>query len=159
VRARRAVASRGDPRRAPVRRAGRGGRLKRREEKAKRRGNNRRRRPWMGIRAYAQQVHYGNNDLMAGMLPMTYVRAIHAVGGRAVLITPDDPGADVLESLDGIVFGGGGDVAPANWGGERHPATEVDKERDTAEILLMRAALEADLPVLGVCRGMQVMAV
>jgi putative glutamine amidotransferase len=117
------------------------------------------RRPLIGLTAYAQQVRYGSNELMAGMLPMTYVRAVHATGGRAVLITPDDPGTDVLESLDGIVFAGGGDVDPAYWGAERHPATEVDPVRDTAELMLMRAALEMDLPTLGVCRGMQVMAV
>jgi len=117
------------------------------------------RRPLIGLTAYAQQVQYGNNDLMAGMLPMTYVRAVHATGGRAVLITPDDPGTDVLESLDGIMFAGGDDVDPAHWGAERHPATEVDAARDASELQLMRAALEMDLPVLGVCRGMQVMAV
>ena len=117
------------------------------------------RRPLIGMTSYAQQVQYGNNDLMAGMLPMTYVRAVHAVGGRAVLITPDEPGTDVIESLDGIVFSGGNDVDPSYWGAERHPATEVDKERDDSEIMLMRAALAADLPTLGVCRGMQVMAV
>ena len=117
------------------------------------------RRPLIGMTAYAQQVQYGSNDLLAGMLPMTYVRAVHAVGGRAVLITPDDPGTDVLESLDGIVFSGGGDVDPAHWGAERHPATEIDAVRDTAELMLMRAALDLDIPLLGVCRGMQVMAV
>ena len=117
------------------------------------------RRPLIGMTAYAQQVQYGSNDVMAGMLPMTYVRAVHATGGRAVLITPDDPGTDVIESLDGIVFSGGGDVDPANWGAEPHPETEVDQVRDRAELLLMKAALAADLPTLGVCRGMQVMAV
>ena len=90
---------------------------------------------------------------------MTYVSAVHASGGRAVLITPDDPDIDVLESLDGIVFSGGGDVDPAHWGAAQHPATEVDQVRDTAELMLMKAALAADLPILGVCRGMQVMAV
>ncbi|MEU8813990.1 gamma-glutamyl-gamma-aminobutyrate hydrolase family protein [Actinoplanes sp. NPDC048796] len=117
------------------------------------------RRPLIGMTAYSRQVQYDGNDLMAGMLPMTYVRAVHAVGGRAVLITPDEPGTDVVESLDGIVFSGGNDIDPAYWGAERHPETEVDKERDTAELMLMKAALDADLPVLGVCRGMQVMAV
>ncbi|MET0424991.1 MAG: gamma-glutamyl-gamma-aminobutyrate hydrolase family protein [Actinoplanes sp.] len=117
------------------------------------------RRPLIGMTAYAQQVQYGGNNLMAGMLPMTYVQAVHASGGRAVLITPDDPDTDVLESLDGIVFSGGGDVDPANWGAERHPATDVDVERDASELMLMRRALEMDLPLLGVCRGMQVMAV
>jgi putative glutamine amidotransferase len=117
------------------------------------------RRPLIGLTAYAQQVQYGSNDLLAGMLPMNYVRAVHATGGRAVLITPDDPDTDVLDRLDGIVFSGGGDVDPAYWGAERHPMTEVDPVRDEAELLLTRAALELDLPMLGVCRGLQVMAV
>lgn len=117
------------------------------------------RRPLIGLTAYVQQVKYGNNDLMAGMLPMTYVKAVHATGGRAVLITPDDPDTDVLESLDGIVFCGGGDIDPAYWGAERHPETNIDPARDECELMLMRAALEMDLPVLGVCRGLQVMAV
>jgi putative glutamine amidotransferase len=118
-----------------------------------------RRRPLIGMTAYAQQVRYGEHDVVAGMLPMTYVKAVHASGGRAVLITPDDPDVDVLESLDGIVFSGGADVDPAHWGAARHPEVEVDPARDASEVLLMRAALEADLPLLGVCRGMQVMAV
>ena len=117
------------------------------------------RRPLIGLTAYAEHVQYGRNELMAGMLPMTYVKAVHATGGRAVLITPDEPGTDVLEALDGIVFCGGGDIDPANWGAPRHPATEVDAVRDASELLLMRAALEAGMPVLGVCRGMQLMAV
>ncbi|MDI6097583.1 gamma-glutamyl-gamma-aminobutyrate hydrolase family protein [Actinoplanes sp. NEAU-A12] len=117
------------------------------------------RRPLIGLTAYAEHVQYGRNELMAGMLPMTYVRAVHATGGRAVLITPDEPGTDVLEALDGIVFCGGGDIDPANWGAPRHPATEVDTVRDVAELMLMRAALAAGLPMLGVCRGMQLMAV
>ena len=117
------------------------------------------RRPLIGLTAYAQQVQYGHNDLVAGLLPMTYVRAVHATGGRAVLITPDDPDTDVLESLDGIMFSGGGDIDPANWGADRHPDTDIDPARDTAELMLMKAALDADLPILGVCRGMQVMAV
>jgi putative glutamine amidotransferase len=117
------------------------------------------RRPLIGLTAYAQQVQYGHNDVMAGMLPMTYVKAVHATGGRAVLITPDDPDVDVLESLDGILFSGGGDVDPAYWGAQRHPKTDIDPARDVSEMVLMAAALAMDLPVLGVCRGMQVMAV
>lgn len=117
------------------------------------------RRPLIGLTAYAEHVQYGRNELMAGMLPMTYVRAVHATGGRAVLITPDEPGTDVLDALDGIVFCGGGDIDPANWGAPRHPATEVDAVRDVSELMLMRAALAAGMPMLGVCRGMQLMAV
>jgi putative glutamine amidotransferase len=117
------------------------------------------RRPLIGLTAYARQVQYDKNDVMAGMLPMTYVKAVHATGGRAVLITPDDPDTDVLESLDGIMFAGGADIDPAYWGAEKHPEADIDAARDTSELMLMKAALEMDLPVLGVCRGMQVMAV
>jgi putative glutamine amidotransferase len=117
------------------------------------------RRPLIGLTAYARQVQYDHNEVMAGMLPMTYVKAVHATGGRAVLITPDDPDVDVLDSLDGILFSGGADIDPEYWGAEKHPATDIDAARDTAELMLMKAALAKDLPVLGVCRGLQVMAV
>ncbi|MFI5491104.1 gamma-glutamyl-gamma-aminobutyrate hydrolase family protein [Actinoplanes sp. NPDC051859] len=117
------------------------------------------RRPLIGLTSYAENVQYNGNDVMAGMLPLSYVKAVHATGGRAVLITPDDPGTDVIESLDGICFAGGGDLDPVHWGAEPHPATDADPVRDLSELMLMRAALAADLPVLGVCRGMQLMAV
>jgi putative glutamine amidotransferase len=113
----------------------------------------------IGLTAYAQQVQYGSNNVMAGMLPMSYVKAVHETGGRAVLITPDDPDTDVLDSLDGILFSGGGDVDPAYWGAAQHPETGIDPGRDSAELMLMKAALDMDLPILGICRGMQVMAV
>jgi putative glutamine amidotransferase len=76
-----------------------------------------------------------------------------------VLITPDDPDTDVLDNLDGIVLTGGSDVDPALYGEPAHQATSVKPERDRAELMLLRAALATDLPVLGVCRGMQLMVV
>jgi putative glutamine amidotransferase len=117
------------------------------------------RRPLIGLTCYARRVQYNNNDVMAGMLPMTYVKAVQSTGGRAVLITPDEPGTDVLESLDGIMFAGGADIDSMHWGAARHPEIDIDEPRDTSELMLMRAALDMDLPTLGVCRGMQVMAV
>src|SRR4029079_12792552 len=108
-------------------------------------GSHRMRRPLIGLTAYAQQVQYGSNDVMAGMLPMTYVRAVHATGGRAVLITPDDPDTDVLESLDGIIFAGANEGDPVPGGADQPPATAIDVARDTSELMLMRAAMEMDL--------------
>lgn len=117
------------------------------------------RRPVIGLTTYAEQARFGTQDTLSAVLPMAYVRAVHASGGRAVLITPDDPATDVLDRLDGIVLTGGADVDPARYGEPAHPATYVKPYRDDAELVLLRAALDADLPVLGVCRGMQLMAV
>jgi putative glutamine amidotransferase len=116
-------------------------------------------RPVIGLTTYAEEARFGLNDTFAAVLPLSYVHAVHASGGRAVLVTPDDPDTDVLEGLDGVMFTGGSDVDPALYGEHPHPTSHVKPERDEAELMLMRAALAADLPVLGICRGMQLMAV
>ncbi|BCJ54774.1 hypothetical protein Asp14428_62490 [Actinoplanes sp. NBRC 14428] len=76
-----------------------------------------------------------------------------------MLLPPDDLDADVIGVLDGLVLSGGADLDPELYGAEPGPLTVTRPERDSAEVLLARAALEADLPVLGVCRGMQLLAV
>lgn len=116
-------------------------------------------RPLIGLTTYGEDARFGVNDTFSAVLPMSYVHAIHESGGRAVLITPDAPAPDVLDGIDGIMFTGGSDVDPALYGEAPHPTTKVKPQRDAAELLLLRAALAADLPVLGVCRGMQLMAV
>ncbi|MGN9907360.1 gamma-glutamyl-gamma-aminobutyrate hydrolase family protein [Phytohabitans sp. LJ34] len=116
-------------------------------------------RPLIGLTTYAEDARFGVNDTFSAVLPLSYVHAVHESGGRAVLITPDAPDADVLDGIDGIMFTGGSDVDPALFGEPAHPATKVKPQRDAAELLLLRAAVAADLPVLGICRGMQLMAV
>ena len=116
-------------------------------------------RPLIGLTTYGDEARFGINDTFSAVLPMSYVRAVHESGGRAVMIAPDSPAPDVLDGLDGIMFTGGSDVDPAHYGEAPHPATKVKPHRDAAELLLLRAAVAADLPVLGVCRGMQLMAV
>jgi len=116
-------------------------------------------RPLIGLTTYAEDARFGVNDTFSAVLPLSYVHAVHESGGRAVLITPDAPDADVLDGIDGIMFTGGSDVDPALFGEPPHPATKVKPQRDAAELLLLRAAVAADLPVLGVCRGLQLMAV
>jgi putative glutamine amidotransferase len=116
-------------------------------------------RPVIGLTTYAEEARFGTQDTFSAVLPLAYVHAVHVSGGRAVLITPDDPDPDILDRLDGIVFTGGSDVDPALYGELPHPTTSVRPERDRAELILLRAALARDLPLLGVCRGFQLMAV
>jgi putative glutamine amidotransferase len=116
-------------------------------------------RPIIGLTTYAEEARFGLQDTFAAVLPLSYVHAVHASGGRAVLVTPDDPDPEVLGGLDGIMFTGGSDIDPALYGESPHPTTHVKPERDTAEMMLLRAAVAQGLPILGICRGMQLMAV
>ena len=116
-------------------------------------------RPVIGITAYAEEATWGAWTLPAALIPMSYVRSVERAGGRALLIPPSDDGIDeTLDRLDGIVFSGGSDIDPAQYGAEAHETTVgLRPERDSAEIALLTAALERDMPVLAVCRGSQVL--
>lgn len=117
-------------------------------------------RPVIGITTYVEPATWGVwHDLPTTLVPHDYVAAVTAAGGRAVLLPPDDVDADVLRVLDGLVLSGGADLDPALYGAEAEPLTVSRPERDAAELVLARAALERDLPVLGVCRGMQLLTV
>jgi putative glutamine amidotransferase len=117
-------------------------------------------RPIIGITSYVLPATWGVwHDLATALIPYDYVAAVREAGGRAVLLPPDDQDADVLRSVDGLLLAGGPDLAPARYGAEPEPLTETDPERDAGEFLLARRALELDLPVLGVCRGMQLLTV
>jgi putative glutamine amidotransferase len=118
-------------------------------------------RPVIGITSYVEQAKWGVWDVPAVLLPFRYVEQVEAAGARAVVIPPSSDGVDELvERLDGIVFAGGADLDPGVYGAEAHPdTTGIRPERDAGEIPLLKAALDRDLPVLGICRGMQLMSV
>jgi putative glutamine amidotransferase len=117
-------------------------------------------RPIIGVTAYVEPATWGVwRDLPTALIPAAYVEAVTLAGGRAVLLPPDGTDTDVLRVLDGLVLGGGADLTPQLYGQSPEPLTETRPDRDAAELPLTRAALAADLPILGVCRGMQVLAV
>lgn len=117
------------------------------------------RRPLIGVTTYLEPTRHGVWDHEAAVLPRTYLDVVVRAGGYPVLLPPlAEVDAGVLGALDGLVLSGGGDVDPARYGAAPHPRTGgTSALRDTAEETLLRAALAADVPVLGVCRGMQVL--
>src|SRR4051794_24194834 len=117
-------------------------------------------RPIIGITSYVVPATWGVwRDVPSTLVPHDYTAAVTAAGARAVLLPPDDLDTDVLRVLDGLVLSGGPDIDPACYGADREPLTDVAHVRDVAEMSLVRAALENDVPVLGVCRGMQLLTV
>jgi len=116
-------------------------------------------RPIIGITSYAQPARWGAWDLPAALVPLYYVESVEQAGGRALLVPPSEEGIDeTLEILDGIVFSGGIDIDPAQYGAERHPATDpAQVRRDAGELRLLEAALDRDIPTLAICRGFQLL--
>jgi len=117
-------------------------------------------RPVIALSTYVEPARWGAWEVPAALLHEWYVDAVREAGGRAVLLPPDPADADVLDRVDGLILIGGADVGPAHYGAEPHPTVDEPRvERDAGELLLCRGARERDLPLLGICRGMQVMAV
>ena len=116
-------------------------------------------RPVIGITTYVTPAKWSYWELEAALVPADYVHAVERAGGRALLVPPSDDGVDeTLEALDGLIFSGGSDLDPELYGQEAHAETSgVVRNRDTAELALLEAALERDMPVLAICRGSQVL--
>lgn len=121
-------------------------------------------RPVIGLTTYLQQAQSGVWDVRASYLPAIYFEGVAMAGGIAVLLPPQPVDADiaerVLDGLDGLVITGGRDVDPAGYGQHRHPATDEpvadNRLRDAWEFTLLKGALRRGIPVLGICRGAQV---
>ncbi len=115
-------------------------------------------RPLIGISAYCEEASWGSWKLPAVLLPQRYVDQVTQAGGIPLLLPPLPGIEDVLPRLDGLIISGGPDVEPARYGQQPGPNTTAARpERDAAELSLLRRAIAARLPVLGICRGMQLM--
>jgi putative glutamine amidotransferase len=117
-------------------------------------------KPVVGITSYpAERVKWGVWEEPVIMIPAAYAVAVEHAGGRPLVLPPsDDSVEETLGFVDALIFSGGGDIDPARYGAEPHAATDTPRrERDEAELALLIAALERDMPVLAVCRGSQVL--
>lgn len=117
--------------------------------------------PVIGISASVERARWTVWDQMAALVPLDYPESVARAGGVPVLLVPDarataNPGL-VLDRIDGLLVAGGSDIDPSTYGAPRDPRTgETNLGRDRFEIALAREAIERDMPLLGVCRGMQV---
>lgn len=119
--------------------------------------------PVVGLTTYRQQASWGVWDTRADLLPTEYAVAVEAAGGIPLLLPPVArplAAEEVVSRIDALVVSGGADVDPARYGAAPHPRTAGwQPDRDDWELALLTAAAGAELPVLGICRGMQLMAV
>ena len=119
-------------------------------------------RPVIGICTALERAKWSVWDQQAYLLPRSYIKAVQRAGGIALMLPPDEALArepnQVIDLIDGLILAGGADIDPGSYGDKAHPETRgTVPERDGFEIALARRALERDLPLLGVCRGMQLM--
>ena len=115
-------------------------------------------RPIIGITTYREPASWGVWDRPADLLGVGYADAVHQAGGAPVLVPPlADCALDILSALDGLVLAGGADVVPGRYGAPADPSTGAPRpDRDEAELHLAAACLESGVPLLAICRGMQV---
>ncbi|WP_316774647.1 gamma-glutamyl-gamma-aminobutyrate hydrolase family protein [Streptomyces sasae] len=118
-------------------------------------------RPLIGVSTYLEAgTRWGVWELEAALLPAGYPRLVQRAGGLAAMLPPDAPehAAATVARLDGLVIAGGPDVEPVRYGAEADPRTgRPDRPRDAWELALIDAALTAGIPLLGICRGMQLL--
>jgi putative glutamine amidotransferase len=119
--------------------------------------------PVIGICAAVERVSWGVWDSYEVTLaPRGYVVAVQRAGGIVIVLPPDEAAVEdpdiLLDRVDALMLAGGADIDPASYGAEAHPETRGTwPDRDAFELALARRALERDLPVLGICRGMQLL--
>jgi putative glutamine amidotransferase len=113
-------------------------------------------RPVIGISAYSEVARWGLWDMQATLLPQNYADQLVAAGAVPVLLLPVPGVESAVTRLDGLIIAGGPDIEPDRYGQEAGPQTTIMRpQRDEAEIALFQSALVARMPVLGICRGMQ----
>jgi putative glutamine amidotransferase len=114
--------------------------------------------PIIGLTTFHRHA-VGNTEGNLFPLLATYVDAVQMAGGIPILLPPNRLNPKrILDTIDGLILVGGGDINPKLYGGSSHPMVYfVNDERDEFELSLAKLALTASIPVLGICRGMQML--
>ena len=116
--------------------------------------------PVIGLTSYLEPAKWGSWDIPAALIPWNYVSKLQAAGASVVILPPDADNHEAISRLDGLVMAGGADIEPTLYGAAHQEGTDKPRtERDASELGLYRAARAANLPVFGICRGLQIMAV
>lgn len=123
-------------------------------------------RPVIGVTSYVEPVVRGDwTDQASTVLPHNYVEHLERAGAIAVVLPPrldadEELVEEVLSRLDGVVIAGGADVEPSRYAAVPHESVQAPRpDRDGFEIAVAAVTARTRLPLLGICRGMQVMAV
>ena len=117
-------------------------------------------KPVIGITCFVRETTYGNWTRDAAILPSAYITMVSKAGGVPLIIPPAGDMTLLLDSMDGLIVAGGPDISPANYGEEPGPmTTEFYPDQDFSEMGLIKEALNRDMPLLGICRGMQILSV
>ncbi len=117
-------------------------------------------KPIIGITCCMREARYSDFVRHAAILPSAYISMVDKVGGVPMIIPPAGDMTSLLDSIDGLIVSGGPDISPANYNEEPGPmTTEFYPEQDYSEMGLIERALERDMPLLGICRGMQILSV
>jgi putative glutamine amidotransferase len=119
-------------------------------------------RPVIGICSAVESAKWAAWEVLVNLSPRTYSLAVQRAGGLALILPPDDSVAEapdeLLAMLDALILAGGSDIDPGSYGAKPHAQTKTTwPERDRFEIALGTRALERDMPVLGICRGMEML--
>ena len=119
-------------------------------------------RPVIGICAAIESAQWAAWEVVVNLSPRAYSNAVQRAGGLALILPADDAVAEspdeLLDMIDGLILSGGSDIDPATYGAKPHPETRGTRpERDRFELALGTRALERDMPVLGICRGMEML--
>jgi putative glutamine amidotransferase len=116
--------------------------------------------PVIGLTSYLEPAKWGAWDIPAALIPWNYVNKLQAAGASVVILPPDANNHEAISRLDGLVMAGGADIEPARYGAAHQEGTDKPRvERDASELGLYLAARAANIPVFGICRGLQIMAV